>query len=123
MTANYEVCYMAANCETCRHLKGIACTHPDLATMPYEKGCSYWEPMEKEKLTAEEIKRGILSKPTKLRIQPVERKITQISANAAGGVWALCDDGSLWFGNKDGWREFEPIPLGVRDVDEPSSNP
>jgi hypothetical protein len=79
--------------------------------------------MEKEKLTADEIKRGILSKPTKPRIQPVERKITQISANAAGGVWALCDDGSLWFGAKDGWREFEPIPLGVRDVDEPSSNP
>jgi hypothetical protein len=113
---------MAANCETCKHLKGIACTHPELERMPYEKGCSYWEPMEKEKLTAEEIKRGILSKPTKQRIQPVERKITQISANA-GGVWALCDDGSLWFGNKDGWREFEPIPLGVREIEEPSRIP
>jgi hypothetical protein len=77
---------------------------------------------EKGKLTADEIKRGILSKPTKPRIQPVERKITQISANT-GGVWALCDDGSLWFGAKDGWREFEPIPLGVREIEEPSRIP
>jgi hypothetical protein len=37
---------MTANCETCKHLKGIACAHPELDTMPYEKGCSYWEAVE-----------------------------------------------------------------------------
>ena len=39
---------MTANCETCKHLKGIACTHPELDTMPYEKGCSYWDAVEEK---------------------------------------------------------------------------
>jgi hypothetical protein len=105
-------------CETCKWLAGIQCTHPDLDTMPYEKGCSYWEATESPgKLTAEEIRRGILSKPS-TRIVPRDRRITQISSHQ-GGVWALCDDGTLWLGSyqRKEWDEMPPIPLACEDLE------
>jgi hypothetical protein len=133
MTSSLEMC------ETCKWLQGIACSHPDLDTMPYEKGCSFWEAIESPgKLTAEEIRRGILSKSMS-RDQRAQfevackenearrkagRRITQISSHQ-GGVWALCDDGTLWLGSyqRKEWEEMPPIPLAcdVPEVPEPKA--
>jgi hypothetical protein len=133
MTSSLEMC------ETCKWLAGIQCTHPELDKMPYEKGCSYWEATESPgKLTAEEIRRGILSKSMS-RDQRAQfevackenearrkagRRIAQISSHQ-GGVWALCDDGTLWLGSyqRKEWEEMPPIPLAcdVPEVPEPKA--
>jgi hypothetical protein len=90
--------------------------------MPYEKGCSYWEAMQSsEKLTAEEIGRGIISKPS-TRIVPRDRRITQITGNS-DGLWALCDDGSLWLLRIDCWTEMPPIPLACDEQEVPQKAP
>lgn len=45
----------------------------------------------------------------------MKRKIVQISAVAEckahkGGIYALCDDGTLWVSEGDKWEELENVP-------------
>jgi hypothetical protein len=82
---------------------------------------------EKEKLTAEEIKRGILSKPThhKTRFDAIfeenkerwkeGRRIIQVGSHE-GVLWVLCADGTLWFREKDHWLLMPRIPLVGEEV-------
>jgi hypothetical protein len=83
---------------------------------------------EKGKLTAEEIKRGIINKPmlpnetrfkaifeeNKARWQEA-RRIIQAGSHE-GMMWALCKDGTLWHWEKDHWLLMPPIPLVGEEV-------
>lgn len=92
------------------------------------------------KLTAEEIKRGILSKSmsrdqrAQFEAACKEREERQKARRKAGRriiqvgshqdtMWALCKDGTLWLWGRDHWRQACPIPLACNEQEEPEPEP